>query len=220
MGKEEVLDIEDDSDWLSVYFSFTSSIPPSTDDPYRWVTRINGEVVTWGEDDDEILVGKFCYYYVDLDSAYDAGFDPHYVLDTEHETSLFIPLYSSKQLGFSRKLLRTLDLIDYEPLSLNLLIGSRMEILPRFRGRGISRKVKAEIFRLFSGKAYVTALVSFPLQLEARLEHEDLTWDKQMKLRSFEKDPKKAQAKLDAFYFSQGYVRFKDNLMVKHLEYL
>lgn len=57
------------------------------------------------------------------------------------------PLFVPGRLEFRPEVV---ELLDEDPIGLNVLILDRLEILPRFRRKGLSKRILSEMIRHFS----------------------------------------------------------------------
>ena len=184
------------------------------EDPEKWITQIEGKVFSY-EEDNEILIARSKYFYIDLISAINEGDYPDYILDLKSETAPFIEaLYGINSSGFNNHVCK---LLNYDNWSPDLFIIDRIEILPQYRGEGLTKKLINEAVRLFSARADVMALKSFPLQFEAKgPNHNPEEWEQKMKLNELEQDTVKADHSLTSHYKKLGFKCLRDeNIMVK-----
>jgi GNAT superfamily N-acetyltransferase len=174
-------------------------------EPDDFFFEMRGKIVTVGESDEETLVGKFCIYYADVDSAYDEGLEPLEVLDTFFNTvDYFSSIYVTNGTDFNEKLLH---LLNYDAIGNNCLILDRLELLPRYRGRNLGLIILRRLIQRFSLGAGVVAIKPFPLQFE----HEPSTekgdhWRNELQLTNFTKIEHAATQKLRSYYRKLGFI--------------
>ncbi|MEP5568105.1 MAG: hypothetical protein ABJN62_09755 [Halioglobus sp.] len=197
---------------------------PRYDDPCKHMTRIDAEVTASlsDEDGDEDIVARAGFYFVDLDNAFDDGDSPHFILDMESSTAPFMALYQHDSENGSWSFSDKMDLDDAVIFNFNLLIFDRIEVLPDFRGRGITRMVWEDALRLFGQGASIAALKTFPLQFEAGIKRGELSeWDKKLGLDKLGGNEEKAFNSLALHYAQLGFNLFGEgNLMYRPiLEY-
>lgn len=200
------------SEFFSIRFSVNSNLY-GDEDPDKWISQINEEVFFYDEDtDEEVLVGKARFFYVDLNSSNLYPFD---LLDTMSETAPFIPLY-----GYDRDAVEfksdVCELLNYDNMSPNLFVVDRLEVLPRYRGKGLAKEIMKEACRLFSAEADVMALQLCPLQHENKKQY---VWGQKMQLCKLEQDPVKAEKSLTLYYEQLGFKCLaNENVMIKLIE--
>lgn len=88
----------------------------------------------------------------------------------------------------------------------NVLILSRVEIYPEYRGMGIGKHLIKDLYNNFIQGCGLFVLKCFPLQAEAGLYDRHKEQAIKMKYDNFEKDQKKAFKKLQSYYKSLGFV--------------
>ncbi len=91
---------------------------------------------------------------------------------------------------------------------MDLLIVSRLEILPQYRGNDIGKYAIKDLYNNFIGSCGLLTLKFFPLQLESRAREQDPTtpkWTKDMQYDSMETDEEKSNYQLLAYYTSMGF---------------
>ena len=200
--------------FCAIDFEVATSI--STDEPDRWVSTISGKVLAYSEEhEDGELVAKSRHFYVDLDSAIDHRESWMDVLDCQQATTPFIELYNLDTWEFTDEVLQVLD--EDHLWSMNLLIADRIEVLPKFRGKGVPGAIHDEVIRLFRASACLYAFKAFPLQLESGFDPKNQSdWETMMLMGEFELDQEKAHYSLRRYYRKQGYLQVgSDGLMVQ-----
>jgi len=201
------------SEFFSISFSVNSSLCRD-EDPDKWISQIEGKVFSYDENtEEESLVGKARFFYVDLNSSNWYPFD---LLDTMSETAPFIePLY-----GYDRDAVdfnsHVCELLDYDNMSPNLFVVDRLEVLPRYRGKGLAKEIIKEACRLFSAEANIVALQLCPLQHENKKQD---AWGQKMQLSKLEQDQVKAENSLTSYYEQLGFkCSINKNIMLKLIE--
>ncbi len=210
---DEKIPLADDL-FLAIDFEISTCI--STEEPDRYVSEISGKVMAYSEEaEDGELAAKTKHYYVDLESAGSEGDFLVDVLDCQAATAPFIELYDLDTWEFTKEVLRVVG-EDYI-WSMNLLVADRLEVLPKFRGKGIPGAVHDEVVRLFGARACLYAFKAFPLQLEAGFDPENQSdWEKMMLMSEFERDQERANYSLRRYYRKQGYLQVSaEGLMVQ-----
>lgn len=178
-----------------------------TDDPEDYIKEINGKVSILTDDYKQKTAARCRYFFINLE---DSSYPPYYILDILGELEPFVDLYDNETSFFCEKLLKN---FKHELWHSNLLIIDRLEILPKYRGRGLGKTMIEDAIKLFSNKADIVALKAFPLQLE--VESNDMsTWQRLMKFDRLEQDSKKAIKQLRQFYKSLGFKQFESSMLM------
>lgn len=196
---------------LRIQFEMDTSLPQDNMTPEEYVTYISGKIEIYNEmKDDFVLAGKIQLYFCDMLSAYDNHCSLFDVMDSHSSTleEFFTILYnpSTEELRTSISKLLNLDESDCDK---NILIFDRIELLPEYRGLGITKRVINHSIKLFSNQCNLIVLQCFPLQLstkEQEKEIQNIEWHKSLQLDILEKDKKKATKSLSNYYKSLGFI--------------
>ena len=181
------------------------------DDPGDYIYPICGRIAKIDDDDDDnIMVGKFRLYYVDIDSAIDTGyidvfdiFDAHSDSTVDYYDSLFDP----DTIGFRENLQQ---LSNHEIFKQSVLIIDRLELLPGYRGKNLGLIIMRRLIQRFSAGAGVVAIKPFPLQFEQSTPDENKSsWHVKMQLSSFRETKRDSIRKLRSHYGKLGFVEMK-----------
>jgi len=186
------------------YVRFSFNVP-LTAEPERYLIEVNTEVYDYNDSDEEVVIGKGRCFFADLEGAVDdLGDGPDYILDMEGATADYIePLFVP---GLPELRQDVVELLDEVPIGINILILDRIEILPRFRHKGLSGKINREMIRHFSAKTSLVALKAFPLQFEAKSpDNCPSEWEAAMKLEELPADQATATQKLMDLYSDLGF---------------
>ncbi len=119
-------------------------------EPDDFVLEIPGEITTFrGDGDDDIRVGKFSAFYVDIDSAHENGESAFCVFDAHSQGLLeyYEALFDSGGEEFSRQLSK---MFMHEIFCSNVLILDMLEILPEFRGQNIGLFIMETLIQGFA----------------------------------------------------------------------
>lgn len=176
------------------------------------ITEINGEILTCDDNQKEIVIGKVTFFYVDVLSALDDGWDLLSLLDLRSETVPYSKIYDSSDPYnplLSPDVVKVLGKSDqgvYED-DCQIFIIDRIEILPEYRGNDLSRIVFEDGIRLFGSGAHVIALRCFPLQFESKFRETSLMdeWDCLMRCDKLNMDAKASISRLMDYYSSIGF---------------
>jgi hypothetical protein len=177
------------------------------EEPSRHLHHWTGDVVLGGVNGDaeEIKIGEFSLYYVDLCTVVDEGGSVHDVFDTSGSTYGYLSaLYDAPEGGFFHK--RVMRLIADEFYEPNLLILDRLTIDPPYRGKQRGLIALLGLIDQFCSGVRVAALKPFPLQHEASAKREDRTDEyRRLELDKFEQDMRKSTAALKRYYARAGF---------------
>lgn len=183
----------------------------SADDPNDYVYSISGRIVEFAdEEEDDILVGKFRLYYVDITSAINTGFtDVFEIFDAHSDSTVdyYESLFDPDTVGFSENLQQ---LFNHEIFEQSVLIFDRLELLPGYRGHNLGLIIMRRLIQRFSAGAGVVAIKPFPLQFEHSIPPEDESgWHAEMQLSDFKETERISIRKLQNHYSKLGFVEMK-----------
>lgn len=194
---------------LNIEFKMHTSVPYEYMSSESYITFIKGDIKVYDDEAESfVLVGKIQLYYCDMLSAYTNGCSLFEVTDSHSSTleEFFAILYNPITEEMKPFVSELLD-IEIDECDKNLLIFNRIEILPDYRGHGITKQVVNHCIRLFSNNCNVIALQCFPLQLsEPNKDEIDIKWHNSLQLDKLEKDKKKATKSLSNYYKSLGFI--------------
>ena len=171
----------------------------------RYCQRIDGDIIkveAFNEDQEE-LIGTVQAWKLLIDISRETHLGVLGIID-----------YDSSTMNVAEHLI-DIDTYDwYEEienhegplLGSNLLILSRIEILPKFRGQGIGKRTIKDLYNNFIQGCGLFALKCFPLQCE--VENKEKRKDKvktKMEYEKFDADEKKAFKSLQKYYKSIGF---------------
>ncbi len=182
-----------------------SEEPMHASSPDDFIYTLTGRVVAGDPSDEEITVGRFRAYYVDVNAAISFGKVSLYdIFDTYQETvDYYEAIYDIDSEDVNEKLLKALK---SEYLFGNVLIIDRLEILPAFRSYNLGLITMRRIIQRFGTGACVTAIKPFPLQFESNTRHDDDGWTEQLALPELNKNSRSATARLKKHYKKLGFV--------------
>ncbi|NUJ39376.1 hypothetical protein [Pseudoalteromonas sp. 0303] len=160
---------------------------------------IKGEI----EDEEGEVIGKVKFYQIDTVAFLDQDFSLEDVLDLHSETARFMQFIN--EWGDFEIETENLELLS--PPS--LLILSRLEVVAKYRGYGLGRRMVDDIKNRFCNSTDLFLLQSFPLQLEASDSEDDVQWNNNMGFNHFEKDDEEARNSLGAYYESLGFKKIR-----------
>jgi GNAT superfamily N-acetyltransferase len=97
------------------------------------------------------------------------------------------------------------------PQSGNLLVIDRLELLPKWRKKGIGNRIIKDIILRFSGCCDLVILKAFPLQQEYQYADKDQNeWEKKMQMHNLPKDEAFSNYKVYAYYQKSGFTQLED----------
>lgn len=136
----------------------------TNEEPDHFARCHEGQVLLFN-DDDVFEIGRYRAFYIDAEGALCAGMPLFDVFDSRQETCDYMELYDGDSGELSDAVRKAADANWlYEP---NLLILDRLEILPRYRGRGYGLEALIGMMHWFQAGAGIVAMKPFPLQSEA-----------------------------------------------------
>ena len=191
---------------------YTLSTVLKPEEPMDFLVSITGDVTVYSSDGPEeyAVIGKVHYYHAQLDQElrYPAW---ETVEGVTAETAAFACLFEEMTSNWTGKLQQLVP--DADIGHLNLLILDRIQILPAYRGQGLSRALIKDALRTFAPSTQVLALKCGPLQLDDRDADRDTdpAFLKQMGWEQLPQDPETASARLEAYYKSLGFQRYNDD---------
>ncbi len=188
-----------------VTLEYTHDILVDDDEPSRYIKALEGYVLVHTGMRRE-RIGRFKIFVIDVELAINDGSSVFDVFDTYSETYGYWSLYSSP-FQFKKKVINAFPEGDrWKP---NILILDRMEIFPRHRGKGIGLRSLRCLQREFSTGCGIVAMKPFPLQFEGGLPapNEESPEFVELALGTFDRNERRATAKLRAYYSRLGFVR-------------
>lgn len=115
-----------------------------------------------------------------------------------------------KELDYTHITTETINEIG-EATNPNIMIISRFGISAEYRNKGIGEQLLKGFVRQLKGKCgYVVILYGTPAQCVGREENNSIYENRGVELAGLEKDPEKAQWKLNAFFQRCGFRLFKN----------
>lgn len=170
----------------------------------RFAQEIIGEIIQWNEEQQsETIIGRIKAYKLLLGLAAENGWDALSIFDAEQLTlNIGEDIYDFQTDTWDQNILK---FYDYDLDGSDVLIGARIEILPAYRGQGISKKAIRDLYNNFISGCALFVIKCFPLQSEALIEPRSEPFAVSMCYDQMERDHKKAFGKLSAFYKSVGF---------------
>lgn len=196
---------------------FTRTISLLDRDYENYLGRYDGRII---DTETKELMGRAIAYVFDAEAALADGYLAFDVLDgVTASTVPFVELFSDVVPdSYSKRVLRVLG--DDMVVSNRTLIIDRLEVLPKFRGRGIGMACLLLIVRHLGMGCRIATLKPFPLQNELEpFDAEEVEWRGRLDLGSFPKQPSRATRKLKEYYGRLGFVPIpRTETMVLDLE--
>ncbi|MDQ0024336.1 GNAT superfamily N-acetyltransferase [Variovorax paradoxus] len=174
-------------------------------EPSRYVKDIEGSVYVHYENS-KVKAGRFAVFVIDAEAAVNEQEDVFDCFDHSERTVDYFDLYLP-HLDFKPKVVKLLT--GGERWAPNILILDRLEILPRFRGRGVGLRTLRWLQFQFGTGCGIVAMKPFPLQFEGGKPSENAGKASFVKLGldSFDNNFDRALGKLRAYYAKLGFVR-------------
>ena len=157
-------------------------------------------------------VGKVRAFILAAEQCEDYGYSPLDSLNTTQASACYMELLSLKEAGnFVPSVLRILQ--EDFVFSRNMLIIDRIEVLPRYRGRGFGLQAMHLMLMHLSADCRIAAIKPYPLQFESQR-----IWDDAMGLGTLPKGKKAATTKLKSHYAKLDFKSVgRSGLMIRDL---
>lgn len=182
-------------------------IPLTPQEPEDFIHEVCGKILCTNLDDEkDRIAGRFRLYYADFELAENHGVSSLEVLDAHQHTFEYAEAaLDSNEVTFSARLQKLLGDEIWNP---NFLILDRIEILPRYRGKGVGLRVLVSLIERFGAGAGVVGMKPFPLQFES--DHSsDPSWAKRLRVGEMPRDLKVSTQKLKQYYGKLGFVAMR-----------
>jgi len=192
-------------DYTQVYIQYSIESSFMAVGAARYKQQVNG-VMYYSPDlddpDKSVEIGTITAEKLLLGQAGENGYPGVAVFDTDALVmEIGKAIYDFKRDDFSEATQEELEM----PF-MDLLIVSRLEILPAYRGNDIGKYAIKDLYNNFSGGCGLMALKSFPLQLEgSQNDPSGQRAPNAMQYDSMEPDEEKSMYKLLAYYTSMGF---------------
>ena len=203
--------IKDPSSW-SLRLEPTGPIPLIFEEPEDFIHEICGKILC-GENHSgkDQIAGLFRIYYADFELGQVHNVGAREILDTyQHTFDYADAVLDSNETPFSR---RIHSLLSNEIGNLNFLILDRVELLPKYRGKGVGLLVLHSLIERFGAGAGVVGMKPFPLQLE-REDATNSRWRRRLRFEQFPSDSEISIRKLRNYYQRLGFVRMRSTPFV------
>jgi GNAT superfamily N-acetyltransferase len=200
--------VAEEQDPYVVLSSNAESFIFESGEPSDFIYETSGDLLAVNDADDRSLVGKFRLYYIDVGRAINHGTSVFDVFDSyAHTLGYYDALFDPNSSEFSGSLM---NILEYDVFDSNVLILDRLEILPKYRGRGLGLSVMRHMIERFAGGAAVVAIKPFPLQLEPDPSDEnEKRWRVDLGLPTLSKNKRNTTKKLSDYYRRLGFVRMR-----------
>ncbi|MBB4865310.1 GNAT superfamily N-acetyltransferase [Pseudomonas nitritireducens] len=186
------------------------AITPISGSPCSAITDIEGELVI-DEGGQEVIAGRFKMLYVDF---LESGFEMPEIINEAHELQQFGLIFDEGREMYSDQVAALLGpLIQERP---NLIILESLELIEKYRGLGIGKKIVDRALKLYGNQAEVAVLNAFPMQMNHPIRSDE--WMRSMNYRDLDGDMPKATANLIGLFEGMGFQQLPDRaVMVKNL---
>lgn len=206
-----------------VDFNVFACLPNNNNEPEDFITHINGKILTYGDSGRRISIGKVSLIYCNLNEALNNGISALDAMDGNSQSTcdLFCSLFDIETDNPKSDLLNLLGYKDGLRDNSNLLIINRIEILPKYRGQGLSKSIIEQSIVMFGNKTFAQVLKPFPLQQEPQNTSERESakaWHKRMSYKLFKENEQDAKTDLLNHYKNLGFVEIKDTEYMVYLE--
>lgn len=187
---------------VGIHYRIRSSLGPSENARYQ--QHIIGDIVIEDEYGNATeKIGQILGDKLLISAADSAGCGSEPVFDNEaalYEIGNIIYDYSTNDFSEEVK-----EAFDHSLIERDVLVLSRIELLPAFRKAKIGKLVIKDFYNNFIGGCGLMVLKCFPIQLEYGILESESDWTRQMQYSAFEKDEEKATYSLLHFYTSMGF---------------
>jgi hypothetical protein len=177
----------------------------------RYTQQIDADIYTSNMIEKRQLVGKMSGIKLLFHALSSTDFEPFDIFDGRDECRDFTCIYDFKKNCFKSKNFK-------DTYNIDLLILSKIEILPEFRGLNISKFAIKDFILNFSSGCGLIGLIAFPLQfgaIGADKEHCN-----KMEYEKIETTVSDGRAKLIAHYRKIGFKVETGGLMTLSIDYL
>lgn len=197
--------MKDGDPYVVLEWNSSSAIQP-IGEPTDYAYEARGNLIDIAQDQTRTIAGRFGCYYMDIDRARNDGMPAFEVFDAYASTSIFYDaIFDAETEDYSPKVTKLCGGI---PLYGNVLILDRLEILPKYRGRGLGLVTIRHMILRFGAGAGLVALKPFPLQLEPASRRGEINeWRSKLNLSEFTTDAKAATKRLISYYATLGFER-------------
>lgn len=210
-----MIDENDIYTYLDFKYSFTSSTGEIEGN--RYILEIDEDIVGNNEADGEFLIGKAKRYMILLGQAQNENYDFFEIFDTNGElVNILMDIYDLER-GDIKENLEQEIFGKYGMMEApNICIFSRLQVLPKYRGHGIAKKIIKDNLNILGPSCGLIVAQPYPLQFEYEGLH-DTDFEKAMEYDRMEQDEVKANAQLRKYYKSIGY---KESKICKDLMFI
>lgn len=175
-------------------------------EPGRCLQEIGGKVIGETPEGEELPIGAFNLFAVDVERAVKEDEAAESVFDTDARTWPYWALYDPASLEFIPQVTKSAR--RDEVWAPNLLIIDRLVISPQYRGKGLGLHTLAGLVREFSRGCGLVAMKPFPLQYEGGNSADDGSDEfRAMRLDLFRGSLEEARRKLVKYYSRAGFAR-------------
>jgi len=191
--------------WVENSYSFMTC--PISDPECMFQTDILCTSKTYGENDEEIVVGRSHFIKVATEEALEYGVPFFDLLDFDSRVYHLSSIYDIEGKTFSDEA----DAVLLGETTRDVFIIDRLEVPKAYRGHGLGKLIIEDAIKHLCPLGGAIALKCFPLQLEENAGGEvDNEWDSSLCLEEFSDDEVTSKKKLAAFYKSIGFSCMKD----------
>ncbi|WP_430827479.1 hypothetical protein [Chryseobacterium indologenes] len=177
-------------------------------DSDRFCQNIRGELIVSNEVGNSKAIGRLMGEKLLIREAINHNWDSYSIFDTEARTlEIGETVYNFDEGDWNDAIMEKFKNDIYEN---DLLILSRIEILPEYRGKGIGQKWIKDFYINFIQGCGLMALKVFPLQCESDYTlGRDQLWCNEMGYNSMNKNDDAFESLLQ-FYLKTGFELFPD----------
>ncbi len=189
--------------FYEVEYQFTSEL--SEIEGNRYITTYSGKLFEKDDSDDsKELIGKISLKFILLELALNEGYHYYEIFDTEgdiYEIGQEIFDFDSEELKEDIRMF-----YEEEIFSPDICIIQRIEIIEKYRGRGLGSKIIKDIYNRFASCCGLFVLKVFPLQFDSNFKKvKNTDWGRKLSLEQLGVDKEGAFYRLKAYYQKLGF---------------
>jgi len=195
-----------DDKYFDIEFNFKDilSLSNSPEEPEDFVNEIYFDVFEMTDDEEKILVAKGKFSLILFSLAMDHGYSFHDLIDATQSISEMAEVIFDLEDEYEwEKLERYFE--DKPIFNYNICFIEKIEVLPLYRGKGLSQHIVRNIVRRFYSCCGLWVLKAYPLQHDNSNRDPDDDWYVSMNYGNMEEDFEKSQYKLFNHYQKMGF---------------
>lgn len=143
------------------------------------------------------------------------------LLDVTWESARYMELFKDNET-LTQEVTKKFERLGLDPTDLDSFFTiDRLEMIPKYRGLGITEGIIEEALDMFSARIPWIALVPFPMQFAREQSGEtDPSWQQRLSLNLLPQVKDVAVTKLEDYAVRNGFTKVEGNIFVKPNDYL